>query len=416
MSDANRNNSGSSDDELRSEFNLLKTNKFKTLCEVMDEMLNHEGGDPITEAFWLLENKSRINTSGLVDYDEDDYATEYDSNQYEIEKNNLLKKTGIDCDKLVFDSEKWLLDRETSMMRNFINDNMIKNTDLFREGYVRSINRILDETLHRGLVDTNYAEDDPVHQKLDLAGAKLTKVPAFIRKYSGLDSVVLSSNNFETISKFDFPEKITKLDLSYCQNLTVLGPDSLPATANLILLTCKNLKSIHLGAIPRKEMVIDLDIRGTAINSADQIILPKGDYSDKILSITIPTTFSSLKLNNKTFIIRYKTEGALPNIKTFFGMSYDTYFYLSGNIDMYDLDLDRYIPNIPNAKMTYDAYKTIFLKYPDLLINKTLSYIYKAIQPTSLFLFELVLNRIKGSGLNVEQVENVALLISLLYK
>jgi hypothetical protein len=97
-------------------------------------------------------------------------------------------------------------------------------------------------------------------------------------------------------------------------------------------------------------------------------------------------------------------------------MNYYTEFLQTRNYDQFNLDLDKYLPNIPNAQMTYDAYRAIFLKYPDLLTNKTLGHIYNAIKPTSLYFFELVVKGVIGRGIDVEQVHNIALLMSLLYR
>lgn len=410
------NTSGSADQQLEAEFDLLLQYQINELADALRDLIMHDGMDPLLQAFWLLEKTPNDITD--EEYEDSDFAYDeatYDKSQHDYEKQQLLKTHGINIDDFTFDP-KWPDTREVGLFLVFIRFNLKKLPQMFKTAYVRRINNITDGEVFRKLVYQSNPEADDVVTKVKLANANLSKVPAYIKKYTALDDIDLSGNNFTTINTEDFPEKIGALDLSYCEKLTTLEPNNIPTTYSLILKGCKNLQKVHYGEINKRAYVIYLNIKETAINSTEQIILPEGDLSDYIFSIKISPSHKSLKCNNTSANIRYLTDQALVNINTFYGMGENTYFYMEHAQGMYDLNLDQYIPNIDSAKDVRKAYDLIYNKYKDFLTNKTLESVYNSIQPKTLDEFEMAINRIKSGNISRQDVKNLALLIRLLKK
>jgi len=414
MSDVNENTSGSSDDELRLEFDLIYKHQSEELLKVILEFINYNHDEPINKAYHIVSRRP----DAITDDDYDDPNYDYDEVTYNFaqyytnDKNALLNSSGIDCDKLTF----------IDGFDNFVKNSMKTSPDIFKDVYVRGINTIPDGNLSRTLTEKSHYEEDDVNSIIRLGGVGLTKVPAYLKKYTDLDDIDLKLNNFVTINKHDFPLKVKgRLDLSRCEKLVSLGADNIPTVKSLDLNGCKAFRSISYPSLDTKILInhlneYHLNIIDTLITSTEQIILPSGDLSDYTLAITIPLNYTSFKCNNTSMVIRYEVHNQLTNITTFLGMGIETYFYMKHSAGVYQLDIDKYIPNINNAKAVYDAYIQIISKYTNLLTNKSLKNLYNAIQPTSLQQFESVLNKIKTYNMNSEDASNIGLLYKLLMR
>jgi hypothetical protein len=290
-------------------------------------------------------------------------------------------------------------------IENFIENMLGKGVgiEFFRKLYIKFIKEVPD-----GSLDLHY--DD-----LTVPRVNLTHVPFFVRKYNKIKQLDMGA--FPELIKVmpkDIPKLVKKLNLTQCLKLESVSVES--TNMELGVSDCDALNHINYKITAnsegtRRQLVAINVFNSKNIKSAKNFNI---ENAGKMIDINIKNanlleTFEGFKFDNVNII--FNSIYPYPNIKSFFGISNpSTDTKLNPIVALKNFKIT--FPNIKSADDVYESYIEIMKKYPDLLENPKLGFVYKTFNPKSLEEFEAALNKIKNYNVDFNMLGMLMELLS----